>query len=210
MHDKSKTIHDFLNAAAAKQPTPGGGSVAALAGALAASMGEMVLNYSVGKKSLMQHEPELREALAEFTRARQLLLALMVEDQVAYEALTAARKLPESCTTRQSECDVALLASIRIPQAIGSTALAILELAEKLVDKVNHFLLSDLAVCCELAMATVRCAAYNVRANVPDLKDAIDREQVEQTAQRLTDHGVKVIQSTIPRIWSRHASSATT
>src|SRR5687767_13003307 len=124
MTDATTTIADFLSSAAAKQPTPGGGSAAALAGALAASMGEMVLNYSVGKKSLAAHEPQLREALAEFTRARQLLLALMVEDQVAYEALTAARKLPESCATRQNECDVALLASIRIPQAIGSTALA--------------------------------------------------------------------------------------
>src|SRR6187551_2880116 len=107
MHDQANTIDAFLTAAAAKQPTPGGGSIAALTGALAASMGEMVLNYSVGKKSLAAHEPAMREALAEFTRARRLLLALMVEDQVAYEALTAARKLPESCATRKSDCDVA-------------------------------------------------------------------------------------------------------
>ena len=141
MIDADVTIRQFLDSAAAKQPAPGGGSVAALAGALAASMGEMVLNYSVGKKSLVEHEPELREALAEFTRARQLLLALMVEDQVAYEALTAARKLPETSPMRQKDFDVALLASIRVPQAIGSTCVAILELCEKLVDKVNHFLL---------------------------------------------------------------------
>jgi formiminotetrahydrofolate cyclodeaminase len=210
MHDQTKTIDDFLKAAAAKQPTPGGGSVTALAAALAASMGEMVVNYSVDKKSLAAHEPELREALAEFTRARQLLLALMVEDQVAYEALTAARKLPESCNTRQSECDVALLASIRVPQAIGATSLAILELAERLVEKVNHFLLSDLAVSCELAMATLRCAAYNIRANLPDLNDPHDRQNVEQTAQRLIERGVSVIKTTIPAIWSRHAKSATT
>src|SRR2546421_4087276 len=107
MNDASTTLADFLSAAAAKQPVPGGGSAAALAGALAASMGEMVLNYSVGKKNLAQFEPELRMSLAELTRARQLLLQLMVEDQVAYEALTAARKLPESHPTRQAEVDVA-------------------------------------------------------------------------------------------------------
>src|SRR5512133_2483282 len=115
MQHQRSTIQDFLNAAAAKHPTPGGGSVAALAGALAASMGEMVLNYSVGKKSLAEHEPALREALAEFTRARRLLLELMVEDRVAYEALTAARKLPESSPTRQADFDVSLLASVRVP-----------------------------------------------------------------------------------------------
>src|SRR6266576_6548785 len=101
MYDPNTTISDFLNATAAKQPTPGGGSVTALAGALAAAMGEMVLNYSVGKKDLAQHQPELKIGLAELTRARALLLGLMVEDQVAYEALTAARKLPPSSPTRQ-------------------------------------------------------------------------------------------------------------
>ena len=64
MYDANTKLADFLNAAAAKQPTPGGGSIAALAGALAASMGEMVLNYSIGKKSLAEHEPALRDALA--------------------------------------------------------------------------------------------------------------------------------------------------
>jgi formiminotetrahydrofolate cyclodeaminase len=66
MHDASLPITVFLDAAAAKQPTPGGGSIAALAGALAASMGEMVLNYSVNKKDLQSHRRELEAALGEF------------------------------------------------------------------------------------------------------------------------------------------------
>ena len=205
MYDANTSIGDFLHAAAAKQPAPGGGSVAALAGALSASMGEMVLNYSVGKKNLAQHEPELRSALAELTRARGLLLQLMAEDQQAYEALTAAKKLPESSPTRQRDFDVALLASIRVPEAMGATALAILIRADNLVDKVNHYLLSDLAVCCELAMATVRCAVYNVRANLPDVTDATDRQKIELTAGALIAHATPVIQRAIPRIWARHA-----
>src|SRR4051812_18812327 len=55
-YDQHHTIESFLAAAAAKQPAPGGGSVAALAGALAASMGEMVINYSLGKKNLAAYE----------------------------------------------------------------------------------------------------------------------------------------------------------
>ena len=89
MYNSSNTIDQFLNAAAAKQPAPGGGSVTALAGALAASRGEMVLNYSVGKKSLAAHEPAFQAALAEFHRLRAMMLQLMVEDQLAYEAITA-------------------------------------------------------------------------------------------------------------------------
>ena len=208
MYDATTTIGDFLRAAAAKQPAPGGGSVAALAGALAASMGEMVLNYSVGKKSLAAYEPELKSALAELTRARALLLQLMVEDQQAYEALTTAKKLPESSPARQADFDVALLASIRVPQAMGATALAILELADRLVDKVNPYLLSDLAVSCELAMATVRCAVYNVRANLPDVADPADRKKIEQTASQLLAHATPIVQRAVPRIWGRHANPA--
>lgn len=205
MYDDTTSIAEFLKAAAAKQPAPGGGSAAALAGALAASMSEMVLNYSVGKKSLAAYEPALQAALAELGRARQLLLRLMVEDQQAYEALTAAKKLPEASPTRQRDFHVALLASIRVPQAMGATALAILELADRLVDKVNHYLLSDLAVSCELAMATVRCAVYNVRANLPDVIDPADRQQIEITAAQLIAHATPLVQRAVPRIWARHA-----
>jgi formiminotetrahydrofolate cyclodeaminase len=57
LHDQTTSIEKFLEAASAKQPTPGGGSISALAGALAAAMGEMVVNYSVGKKGLESHTP---------------------------------------------------------------------------------------------------------------------------------------------------------
>ena len=205
MYDHNTTIHDFLNATAAKQPTPGGGSVTALAGALAAAMGEMVLHYSVGKKDLAAHQDDLKTGLAELTRARALLLGLMVEDQVAYEALTAARKLPASAPNRQNELDVALLACIRIPQAMGATALAILAEADRLVDKVNHHLLSDLAVCCELAMATVRSAGYNVRVNLPELTDPRDRERIQGDADHLLSRATHVVARAVGRIWARHA-----
>ena len=99
--DKTTTIETFLEAAAAKQPTPGGGSVAALAGALAAAMGEMVVNYSVGKKGLEEHDEVLKSALAEFRQAREMMLDLVAEDQTAYEALRAC----ENCRRiRRIDC----------------------------------------------------------------------------------------------------------
>jgi formiminotetrahydrofolate cyclodeaminase len=205
VYDDRTAISEFLSATAAKQPTPGGGSVTALAGALAAAIGEMVLSYSVGKKSLAQFEPELRAGSSELSRARALLLGLMVEDQVAYEALTAARKLPESNVDRQKHFDAALVACIRVPQAMGATALAILAEADRLVDKVNHHLLSDLAVCCELAMATVRSAGYNVRVNLPDLSDPNDRQRAQGECDQILARATHVVSRAVGRIWARHA-----
>ena len=203
LHDSSRTIQAFLDAAAAKHPTPGGGSVAALAGALAAAMGEMVVNYSIGKKDVAAHEAELQAALGEFHRARHLMQMLMTEDQAAYEALTAARKARREDGSSSDVFDAALLASIRVPQAIGAAAVAIIELCERIAPKINRYLVSDLAVCVELAMATARCAMYNVRANLPDVPDSKERDHLEQMTVRVLSHATTTLQQAMPKIWAR-------
>jgi formiminotetrahydrofolate cyclodeaminase len=201
--DQNSTIAQFLDGAAAKQPAPGGGSVTALAGALAAAMGEMVLNYSVGKRGLEAHQAELRAALAELHRARRVMIELMAEDQSAYQALSTARKLPNDSADWRGQFPAALLASIRTPEAIAATALAVLELCDRVCDFVNAYLLSDLAVCAELAMCTVRCGIYNVRVNLADVTDPSDRRQIESTIDHLHARALPIIQRLVPRVWQR-------
>ena len=205
MYDHTTPIGTFLDAAAAKQPAPGGGSVTALVGALAAAMGEMTLNYSIGKKGLEAHADELKKAVSELHRARELMLSLMAEDQIAYESLTAARKLPEGSPRRQDELPPALSACIQVPQAMAATAAAVIEVCDRVADHVNYYLLSDLAVCADLAMATTRCAIYNVRVNLADLEDANVKQEIEQTLARVLSHATRDIQRVAPRIWKRHA-----
>src|SRR5256885_8090360 len=88
-------VKDFVAATAAKQPTPGGGSVAALCGALAANLATMALNYTVGKKAYAAHDAELKAAIAQFQTASTLLQELITEDIAAYQALSELLKLPE-------------------------------------------------------------------------------------------------------------------
>jgi formiminotetrahydrofolate cyclodeaminase len=201
MHDSSAPISAFLAAAAAKQPTPGGGSVAALTCALGASMGEMVLNYSVNKKDLQAHRGELESALSQLHRARQLLLGLMVEDQEAYTALFDAKKHGGNAIAP------AVATAITVPETIGLTALAMLKICDPIVEKVNRYLLSDLAVCCDLAMATIRCASYNIRINLLDLADQTKRETYESSANEMVKAGIELIQEISPRIWARVKSA---
>ena len=208
MYDSSTSIRDFLNAAAAKKPTPGGGSVTALVGALAASMGEMTLNYSIGKKGLEAYQDELKPALAQLTRAREVLLQLMVEDQLAFEALSAAKKLPEGSRERDEKLPAALLTCVRVPQAIAATGVAILERCDEIVNFVNYYLLSDLAVCADLSMASIRCAVYNVRTNLKDFPDAADRARLEDDVRKILNRALSLIQSVTPRIWDREKQGA--
>jgi formiminotetrahydrofolate cyclodeaminase len=201
--DASRTISAFLDATAAKRPAPGGGSVTALVGALASAIGEMVLAYSVGKKELAAHEPALKRAIDELRRARAVMLELMVEDQIAFAAMATARKAAKGQGDRDPAFAAALLGCIRVPQAIGATAGAVLDLCGQLVPMVNPLLLSDLAVSAELAMATVRCAAYNVRVNLPDVSDAAEQDRFENATNSMVWRATERIQQVIPAIWNR-------
>lgn len=201
MTDAQSILSDFLNATAAKKPTPGGGAVAAAAGALAAAMGEMVLNYSVGKKDLAAHQEELSAALQHFNKARQIMLELLIEDQLAYEALTAAKKA-------NAMVEPALLAAIRIPQTISATAATILSEAHRIAPIANRWLLSDLAVCAELAMATVRAGTYNVRVNLADVTDVAERKRFADWCEDITSRSRDCIRELIPTIWQRIESAA--
>ncbi|HEX5241888.1 MAG TPA: cyclodeaminase/cyclohydrolase family protein [Tepidisphaeraceae bacterium] len=203
MYDRNTSIAEFLRAASARQATPGGGSVSALAGALAAAMGEMVLNYSIGKKGLEIYQEDFHQAESELRCARDMLLMLMSEDQSAYAALTAARKLPQG-SERDAKASAALLGSIHTPQSMAATAIAVLQICERVMDFVNWHLLSDLAVCAELAMATARCAIYNVRVNLPDLNNDAERKKVESDLDQMLSRGKELIQRIIPHIWARH------
>lgn len=207
MYDSRTTIADFLDAAAARQPAPGGGSISALAGALAASMGEMVLNYSINRKGHEDKNQTLKPLLAEFTRARQMLLELMVEDQAAFELVSRLRKLPADAPERQEKYAPALLACIHVPQAMAATSLAMLELCDRVIEDVNPYLLSDLAVCADLAMATARCAVYNVRVNLKDLPDEQERQNVQNTTLQLLSKAGMIVQNVSHRIWTRDSAS---
>ena len=206
MHDRKTPIAEFLSATAAKQPTPGGGSVAALAGALSAAIGEMVLSYSVGRKDSTAHDPELKHVAAELAKGREVLLQLMVDDQSAYAELTAVRKLPAGSTERADRLPATLLACVRCPQAIAATAVAILGLCDQVVELVNPWLLSDLAVCADLATATARAAGYNVRVNLPSLADEDARRALAAETDQLWAHALEKVKRVSPRIWARDAA----
>lgn len=203
LYDISTSLGTFLDASAAKQAVPGGGAAAAMAGALAASMAEMTLNYSVGKKGLEQFQSELVPALEKVHRARKVFEQLVAEDQAAYQAMTALRKLPADSPERAAGWDNSVKTAIRVPQTITVTAVALLETCDHVVNFVNPYLLSDLAVAADLAMASARCGVYNVRINLPELTDPAARTSVESSIADAMLRGSRVIQRLSPRIWER-------
>jgi methenyltetrahydrofolate cyclohydrolase len=161
------SVREFVAATAAKHPTPGGGSVAALCGALATSLAAMALEYTAGKKAFAAHDGEIRAALEQFKRAAEMLQELMVEDVAAYDALNTLLKLPEPERLKHPNYTATVVAAIRTPQAAAGFAMNVLERCATLLDKTNKMLLSDLGIAAVYAHATVHASEMNVLVNLP-------------------------------------------
>jgi formiminotetrahydrofolate cyclodeaminase len=177
------TFSDLLGRIASKTPTPGGGAVAAATGALATSLAQMVVSYSLGKKSLASHQAELERADQSLRIARHLFLELGEEDAQAYGLVNELSRLPEG-DRRRSELRGAVAASIQVPQAVIAACDDLLRLCEKLAPITNSQLRSDLAIAAVLAEAAARASRWNVAVNAAMLSDGDAKRRALADADR--------------------------
>lgn len=180
------SVRSFLAATASKSPTPGGGSVAALAGAMAAALGEMSLQYTLGKAQFEVHRAEITQAIEKLRKAAGLMQDLVGEDMAAYAALAAALKTPPDKRPTAPDYLPAVVAAIRAPLSIGGLALHILQLCHDFLDKCNPYLVSDLGVAGALAHATVHAAELNVLVNARLLPNPVEAEDTRKKAADLS------------------------
>ncbi|MCC7353760.1 MAG: cyclodeaminase/cyclohydrolase family protein [Anaerolineae bacterium] len=171
-----QTLTHSLGALAAATPTPGGGSAAALTGATAAALVEMVCGLTIGREKFAAAQEEVKQVLARAQTLRPRLLALAEEDAAAFDALTAAYKLPKGTEAEKSArgeaIQQALRAATETPVRTAEAAAEVVTLARAMVEKGNPNAASDAGVAVLLAEAAVQGAALNVRTNLGGLKDA--------------------------------------
>ena len=177
-------LADFLDAVAAKQPTPGGGAVASVVAALSAALGGMVVNYSVGKKSLAAHDSLHQEALRSLQELSARALRLAEEDAAAYGLLNALWKLDRNDPQRTAGFGAAVEQAIAAPHAVLHACMETLRLLQRLCGVTSPSLASDLAMAAILAEAGARSAAWNVRINLPLLDDESVRQMFGQTLEQ--------------------------
>ncbi|MEO1129424.1 MAG: cyclodeaminase/cyclohydrolase family protein [Planctomycetota bacterium] len=168
---ESRPLGVLLDELEAKTPSPGGGAVASVVGALATSLGNMVLAYSTSSRKLAEHRPVLEDASAKLSRARDILLRLADEDAAAYAHLNATQRLPADDPRRAEELPAAALAATQAPLSVLATCSDLLRLLESLVPITNRYLASDLAIAAVLADAAACGAHWNVRVNLPLLEE---------------------------------------
>lgn len=191
------TVRDLLDRLSSHAPVPGGGSAAALSGALGASLVAMVCELTIGRPAYADAEPIAREAGDAARALRDTLVELAEQDATAYDAVVRARKLPRETeaerSARSAAIDAASVAAAEVPLRTAHVAAAVLELAERIAPIGNRNAVSDAGVAALLAAAAVRGAALNVRINLPylpegtELADSAPRElaALEATAAKV-------------------------
>lgn len=167
------SLQTFLERLASGDPVPGGGSAAALAGAMGAALIEMVVELTVGRPAAEDHEDALGKIAAAAAESRAALLSLAELDAGAYDAVVRARRLPRGSAredeARAIEVVAAVAEATRIPLTTAGVASAVLDLAARLAPLGNRNAISDVGVAGLLAATALRGAALNVQINLPSL-----------------------------------------
>lgn len=168
-------VIDFVAATASKEPTPGGGVIAALTGATGAALAEMVANLTFGKKGYEEVQSEMEELQTKAEAIRNRMLELSQADADVFNIFMNALGLPkntdEEKIARTAAIQQAYKDAAMVPFEIGELAYRIFELAELASSKGNQNLITDGVIAAINARAAVKAAFLNVRINLSGIKD---------------------------------------
>lgn len=182
-----QSLFDFSNHLAAKEPVPGGGGAAALIGALAAALGSMAGNYTVGKKAYAEHEPEVKAAVEACEGLRMRLLALVDADAQAFEPLSRAYALPKEDPGTKAALEAATRNAVLAPIGIVQCCKELSPLLETLRAFGSRLMQSDVGCAAYAAAAAMECAYLNVLVNLRALPEG---KQLDEQVRPMLDEAL--------------------
>ncbi len=189
-------VEEFSRVLGSNSPAPGGGSVAALSGALGANLVSMVCSLSIGKKDYESFGNELTEALKLAQTLSEGLLRRVDLDTKAFNSVMAAFKLTkqteEEVKSRTEAIQAGFKEAVQSPLGIARECLDVLRLASKLLGKSNTNALSDLGVASLQAYAGLEGAIMNVKINIPSIKDKNFVSETSLEVSALLEEGTRV------------------
>ncbi len=170
-----KTIDEFLDVLASSSPAPGGGSVAALSGALGAALTSMVANLTIGKKKYVDVEADMKKVLREAENLRAKFTSLVERDTQAFNKVMEAFGLPKETEDQKALRSAAIDETIReatlVPLEVMKHCIDALALARVVALKGNRNSISDAGVSALMLHAACEGAALNVKINLNTLSD---------------------------------------
>ena len=172
---KDQPLQLFLDELASKAPTPGGGSGAAVMGAMAAALVSMVGNLTVGKKGYEEVASDLENTLQQSEKLRHHITNLIQADVEAFNSLMQAYALPRETTDEQAARGVAIQTALKtateVPLSCARACAEVIALCQTAAEKGNLNVISDAGVAVVAAEAALKSAVLNVEINIGSIKD---------------------------------------
>ncbi len=196
MDMKNMTLSAFTQRTASNEPVPGGGSVAALAGSIAAALSGMVASLTIDKKGYEQYRPEMLNLFEKAESLRVRLLDDIQRDGTSFDAYISALSLPKETEqqrqARSAALQQALKAAAAIPLEVAQTALEIMPLAKLAVQYGNKNTVTDGVISAMMARTAVLAALCNVKINLASIKDADYVAKTASQVQKLEQAAVQM------------------
>ncbi len=184
-----QNVKQFVETTASNEPVPGGGSIAALSGALGAALAGMVANLTVGKKKYVEVEEEMKALVEEAACLQDKLVNLIDKDAASFDDVMKAFKMPketdEEKAARTAEVQKGMKYAASVPLETAETAFEIMKLAEAAVVKGNSNAVTDGAIAAMMGRTAVLGAILNVRINLGSIKDEAFVEELAKKCDAL-------------------------
>lgn len=184
-------ITDFADEVSRETPAPGGGSIAALAGALGAALASMVANLTQGKAGTEQIDQELIDVASRAQKIKDQLLQAIDDDTNAFNAYMEARRLPQNTEVekayRQQKMEEGLKIAINVPMNTARLSFDAMELCRKVVEIGNPNSITDGAVGSQVAFAGVKGGIWNAIINLKGIKDTLFVENIRKECHELEE-----------------------
>jgi formiminotetrahydrofolate cyclodeaminase len=206
--DFDKTsFEDLLTALGSEAPTPGGGTAAALAGAMGASLAEMVAALTLAKEKYSASHDAVRPIGEAAVSARERLLRLAQEDSDSYDAVVAARRLPKDTDEQKAErlrrmAETNRLAA-EVPMRTAREAAGLLAALPELAEKGNPNAASDAGAAALLLEAAVQGALLNVAINLAGTEDSGFAKQMTEESERVAREASRVREKVLAAVRKR-------
>lgn len=193
------TVKGLLDVTAGKEPVPGGGSISALSGSIAAALTEMVAGLTIGKKKYADVEEQMKQLVERVQKIRQQLLLDVDRDSEAYNVVFAAFQMPketdEEKAARSAQIQEATKVAANVPMEVARRVYSLLSDIEEVVSNGNQNAVTDGCVAMMSARNAIIGALFNVRINLTSIKDEqyvadmtaeadrLEREVIEREAK---------------------------
>jgi len=204
----SLSVKGLLSELASSSPAPGGGSVAALAGALGTALSSMVCNLTIGKEKYKDVQDEIKDVLKKSENLRKRLTGLIDKDTEAFNDVMKAFKMPKDTEKQKEKRKQAIQEGYKtaasVPLETARTCEKILDVALVVAEKGNQNSITDAVVSALMANAGVKAAVLNVKINLGSIKDekfveriTVELEEIERNAVDKTDEIMGIVENIV-------------